>query len=165
MRPDGSGKRNLTNEKTLGRSNEYPTWSPDSQRIAFISYGSEGNFEIWVINADGTCRKQLTDNPAADEWPAWSPDGSRIAFMTNREGNYEIYTMSQDGSNPVNVTNTSDLHEDFPAWTPDGRLVFTRRPERGKEANELWIATADGGSGRRLLAFPALAPPVAFPLG
>lgn len=85
--------------------------------------------------------------------------------MTNREGNYEINTMSQDGSNPVNVTNTSDLHEDSPAWTPDGRLVFTRRPERGKEANELWIATADGGSGRRLLAFPALAPPVAFPLG
>jgi Tol biopolymer transport system component len=137
MRPDGSGKRNLTNEKTLGRSNEYPTWSPDSRRITFISYGSEGNFEIWVINVDGTCRKQLTDNPAADEWPAWSPDGSRIAFMTNRDGNYEIYTMSPDGSNLVNVTNTSNLHEDFPAWTPDGRLVFTRRPERQRSERAL----------------------------
>jgi len=62
----------------------------------------------------------------------------------------------------VNVTNTSDLHEDFPAWTPDGRLVFTRRADRGKEANELWIATADGGSARRLLGFPALAPRLRF---
>ena len=44
------------------------------------------------------------DSPGLDVRPAWSPDGSRIAFTSNRDGNYEIYVMNADGSNPRNVT-------------------------------------------------------------
>ncbi|NIM52761.1 MAG: hypothetical protein GTO22_26535, partial [Gemmatimonadales bacterium] len=42
--------------------------------------------------------------PADDREPAWSPDGTRIAFASNRDGNYEIYVMDADGSNPVRLT-------------------------------------------------------------
>ncbi|MHC4335208.1 MAG: TolB family protein [Planctomycetota bacterium] len=66
-------------------------------KIAFVSE-RDGNSEIYVMNADGSAQKNLTNNPASDEAPNWSPDGKMIAFASFRDGNYEIYVMNADGS-------------------------------------------------------------------
>ena len=58
-------------------------------RIVFVS-DRDGNFEICVMDADGSDQQRLTDNPAFDWGPSWSPDGSRIAFVSDRDGNFEI---------------------------------------------------------------------------
>jgi len=91
--------------------------SPDGTRIAFQS-NRDGNYEIYVMDADGSNQTNLTNNPADDMFPVWSPDGTKIAFMSNRDGNWEIYVMNADGSNQTNLTN--NIGDDmYPMWSPD----------------------------------------------
>ncbi|MBC7877833.1 MAG: PD40 domain-containing protein [Anaerolineales bacterium] len=147
IKPDGSGLRQVTEIPGIS---EYPTWSPDSSRIAFhctfgriLSTGS-GDFEICVVNFDGTELIQLTDTPGSNKLPAWSPDGTRLAFESDRDGwptlpdyeplgydagdfgDSEIYIMNIDGSEQVNLTNNPREGDTFPAWSRDGHLVFSR---------------------------------------
>jgi hypothetical protein len=98
-------------------------YSPDGTRIAFSS-NADGNPDIYVMNADGSGIKQLTDNSAIDWNPSWSPDGTKIAFTSGRDGDFDVYVMNADGSNTINVTNgwaTAD--EDNAHWSPDGRYI------------------------------------------
>jgi Tol biopolymer transport system component len=88
----------------------------DGTKIAFQS-DRDGNFEIYVMDADGSDPVNLTNNPAYDAQPAWSPDGTRIAFHSYRDGNYEIYVMGADGSNPVRLTDNPE-GDGYPAWSP-----------------------------------------------
>jgi Tol biopolymer transport system component len=74
--------------------------------------------DIWIMNADGTNQTNLTSMPAAaDGESAWSPDGTTIAFASWRDGNYQIYFMDPDGTNPRRITiNASD--DMWPSWAP-----------------------------------------------
>ena len=67
-----------------------PRLSPDGRLIVFESE-RDGNWEIYVMNADGSDQTRLTENEAEDADPIWSPDGRRIAFLSNRDGRTEIY--------------------------------------------------------------------------
>ena len=51
-----------------------------------------------MIGADGSGLTRLTEHPAQDEVAAWSPTGQRIAFLSDRDGNYELYSMHNDGT-------------------------------------------------------------------
>ncbi len=84
--------------------------------IAFTS-ARDGNSEIYVMNADGSDPRRLTNQRGEDYWPTWSPDGTQIAFASERDGNFEIYVMNADGSNQRRLThnNANDLE---PAWSP-----------------------------------------------
>jgi len=92
------------------------SWSPDGTKIAFVTE-SDGKGEIYVINADGTDPKRLTETLAGNVQPAWSPDGTKIAFASHRYGNWEIYVMDADGTNPRRLTKTL-AGEQWPAWSP-----------------------------------------------
>lgn len=80
-----------------------PTFSPDGQQIAFMGRVHD-HWEIWVMNADGSGRRQLTGHNLGPQEspsnvsPAWSPDGRQIAFLSNRDGLWRIYVMEADGS-------------------------------------------------------------------
>ena len=74
--------------------------------------------EAWVV---GDIRR-LTDVSGDDWGPSWSPDGRHIAFVSNREGNYEIYVMGSDGSNPRRLTD-HPAEDRSPSWSPDGRHI------------------------------------------
>lgn len=127
---EGDDLTRLTNVSAMNRS---PAWSPDGTRIAFASSRDEAdpsacpfkcNFEIYMMNADGSEQTRLTNNPKVDNWPNWSPDGKRIAFTSYRDGNAEIYVMNADGSGQMQLTDNpaSDL---WPVWSPDGsRIAF-----------------------------------------
>ncbi len=82
---DGTGERRFTDSPGL---DGFPTWSPDGQRIAFISdRAGGGNWEIYVMDSNGTHQRRLTNTPEEDEAvPASSPDGEQIAYATDFNG-------------------------------------------------------------------------------
>ena len=89
------------------------------------------NYELAVINADGTIQGRLTDNEFLDHYPVWSPDGKRIAFLrsTESDGFYNssstsLFTMNADGAEESLVTD-GRIALYPPVWSPDGqRLAF-----------------------------------------
>ena len=85
-------------------------------RIAFASK-RDGNFEIYIMNADGSKQTNLTNNPAYDNCPSWSPDGKKIVLESRRDGNAEIYVMNADGRKQTNLTN-NPAYDGYPFWSP-----------------------------------------------
>jgi dipeptidyl aminopeptidase/acylaminoacyl peptidase len=97
-------------------------YSPDGTKIAFMN-NYDGDYEICVMNADGTGIKQLTKNSSLDAYPSWSPDGTRIAFTSNRDGDFDIWVMNPDASEQTNITSDDPWVDDAPRWSPDGRWI------------------------------------------
>ena len=94
-------------------------------RLAFVS-NMNHDAEIVAWSVDGTGERLLTDNFDDDRLPAWSPDGTRVALVSDRAGNYDIFVVDADGSNPVQITN-DDYRETRLAWSPDGtRIAYVR---------------------------------------
>jgi hypothetical protein len=81
-------------------------------KISFVS-SRDGNYEIYIMNADGSGQVNLTDNPAFDGTPSFSADGQKIAFISDRDGNEDICIMNSDGSGQVNLTNNPAVDNFF----------------------------------------------------
>lgn len=139
---DGSNRQRLT--YNLDADTE-PVWSPDGQRIAFVSERS-GNQDIFVMAADGTQVVQLTNNPYHDYSPAWSPDGTQIAFVSDRDGSWEtseLYVMNADGSQQQRLTEDK-FRNMTPAWSPDGRVIAFVQERVFSKASALTLLHLDG---------------------
>lgn len=139
-------------------SNRHAVWSPDGQKIAFTSMRNGHDWDIYVMNADGSgIPLRLTYDPNVDNYPVWSPDGSKIAFVSERNGNADIYVVNAFGGVPTPLTN--HLAEDLqPDWSVDGKIVFTssRNDTSGRNCavelcdHDLYIMTEDGSNQTRL---------------
>jgi TolB protein len=144
MHPDGSGAVNLTPDSP--GSDGFADFSGDGRQIVFRS-GRTGNFDVYLMNSDGTNVRNLTNNPAYDSFPAFSPLNDEIAFASNRDGDldektgmktFDIYTLKikPDGSPGElrRITNTPG-QDSHPRYSPDGKwLVFAS--ERGSINDE-----------------------------
>ena len=128
-----------------------PVWSPNGSKIAFTS-DRDGNFEIYVMNTDGSGQVNLTNSPFADADSDWSPAGDQLLFTSNRSGNGDIWLMQADGS--VARQLTFDPGTDLgPAWSPDGtQIVFTGVPAPGMD--DIFAMNADGSNRTRLTSNP-----------
>jgi Tol biopolymer transport system component len=100
-----------------------PDWSPDGSLIAFNTFDERiTHAEIYVIAPDGTGLRRLTSEPGAAGVfrPSWSPEGSRLVFtlFTRAEGMniFDLYTMSGDGTDVMQITDTSALSENQADW-------------------------------------------------
>ncbi|MGD8781676.1 MAG: hypothetical protein PVH88_22255 [Ignavibacteria bacterium] len=128
------------------------SWSPDGEKIAFsftprAELGDLTSY-IYVINADGTNKIQLTDNfGIRDDTPSWSPDGTTIAFSSDRDylTDYrnEIYLMDADGKNQRRLTYTS-LGAGSPQWSPNGNMIAFVE-------NGICLINKDGTDFRRII--------------
>ena len=124
MDADGTNIRLL-----MGGPLHFPTWSPDGKQIAFDGEPGGNKFEVYVMKADGSEMRQVTNHPsgsgAYNKHPAWSPDGKKIAFSSlNRisgENGENIYVINVDGSAETALTHgvTEINHGGFyPDWSP-----------------------------------------------
>jgi Tol biopolymer transport system component len=115
------------------------SYSPDGTKVAFHT-NYDGDYEVCVMNADGTHVRQLTHNSSIDAFPTWSPDGSQIAFESNRDGNFDIYIMNADGSDQLNITNDLPGDKEDPRWSPDGsRIAFSANMYGSSDVWELQL--------------------------
>ena len=169
MRSDGSGVKRLSTIE-----GEYPTWSPDGKKIAFMSAqpgasGSNPDYNMYVMNADGSRLMQLTTAPGEDGWPAWSPDGKKIAFSSGRDdcgisnrpdcgrsGDigpfFDIWVMNADGSGQTRLTQGFGQ---FLAWSPDGTKLVVSGDCGGYG---LCVMNADGSGVTQLISGELLLP-------
>ncbi len=134
--PDGAAGRTFIGDGTA------PAWSPDGSKIAVDDLVTQNQTDIFLMNATGGNRVNITDNPnRADREPAWSPDGSRFAFRRlNRSEStgYDLWVMNSDGSDPTELLALPEA-QIFPVWLPDDRILFN---SEGKD-----ILTFDLGTG------------------
>ena len=132
-------------------------------QIAFSS-DREGNYEIYVMDADGKNQRRLTENRHDDWDPSWSPDGKRIAFTSSGKvlnvvqahplfvegGPPQIYVMDANGNNQRKLTDT-EFAEWYPSWSPDGkRIAFTSSGAMDTAGWYIYVVDADGKNLQRL---------------
>ena len=114
-----------------------------TNRIVFTFYAKPDNTEIYVMDADGGNRENLTNHPAYDGDPDWSPDRTKIAFVSDRNGGNQIYVMDADGKNPIRLTD-GPRSKWAPDWSPDGgKIAFTVQPAAIRESH-IAVMDADG---------------------
>ncbi|MEW5957313.1 MAG: LysM peptidoglycan-binding domain-containing protein [Chloroflexota bacterium] len=96
MGATGGGEQKISGEF----GDTAPAVSPDGSKVAFMSSDRGAtNWEIWVMNADGSNPQRLTQNGSNEGLPTWSPDGKNIAYVSDQGGVWAVWAMSPDGSN------------------------------------------------------------------
>ena len=124
MDADGSNVRRLT-VTAPGRTTQTPAWSRDGQRLAFASTRDGESlltdWELYVMDADGTSIRRLTNDKNPDGHPRWSPDGRHLVFHSIQDGaprtamDVELYVSDADGSNLRRLTN-NQLYDGLADW-------------------------------------------------
>jgi len=163
MDADGMNVKQLTYE--LGYDGG-PFWSYDGKKIVYRAEHPKtaeevadykdllgkglirpGNLEIWVMNADGSNKHQVTYNGAANFAPYWLPDGQRIIFASNQADpanghDFDLYIIREDGSGQERITWHPDF-DGFPMFTSDGKRLVWASNRNGREPHETNIFLAD----------------------
>ncbi len=162
MHVDGTNLKRLT--RTLGYDGG-PFFSPDGKQIVYRAWHAQtaadsGEYtsllaqnlvrptrmEIWVMNADGSNQRQVTNLGGANFAPYFHPDGHRILFASNyknpRSRNFDLYLVNLDGTGLEQVTTNTDF-DAFPMFSPDGRRLVWASNRNGKVQGETNIFIAD----------------------
>jgi len=162
MNVDGSNVRRLT---TAPGYDGGPFFSPDGRRIVYRAYHPTDStelrtyrdllrqemvrpnkMEIWVMNADGSDQRQITNLGGANFAPFFTPDGARIIFSSNhknpRSRNFDLYLVNVDGTGLEQVTTNPDF-DGFPQFSPDGHQLVWASNRFDAKPGETNIFIAD----------------------
>ncbi len=142
---DGLAVTQLTSDAA---DDAFPTFSPDSQRVAFASNRS-GSWDIYLMDRTGKNITQITSGPAHDMHPTFSPDGTRLAYCSlNSRGQWELWIVNL-GTNERRQIG----YGLFPKWSPDTSkdvIAFQRARNRGGRWFSIWTCELIDGESRSI---------------
>jgi TolB protein len=137
------------NPQTIASSPEpimSPAWSPDAQKIVYVSFERKTAAIYEQVLATGQ-RTKIAEFPGINGSPAWSPDGSRLALTLSKDGSPDIYVLNLATRSLTKLTQSYSIDTE-PVWSPDGsQIVFTS--DRGGKP-QLYIMPSQGGLEKRL---------------
>ena len=163
MRTDGTDIRRLTNARGYDGG---AFFSPDSRKIVWRAWHPTdsaglaayqglldqrlvrpGRMELWIMNADGTDQRQITNLGGANWAPFFTPDGRRIIFSSNhhvspRSGNFDLFVVNLDGTGLEQIT-TEPTFDGFPQFSPDGTKLVWASNRHARNPRETNIFVAD----------------------
>lgn len=136
---NGTNLTKLTSNASHFASNTDATWSNGGDLIAFSSSASDPSNQIYVMSADGTNLRKVTDDNYNRHWgPSWSPDNQSFVYVCE----WSICTVNVDGSNVQTIIDGQGSASSV-AWSPDGKFIVY-------SGNGMYIANADGSNARKL---------------
>ena len=156
MNDNGRNVRKLTNTPLI---DIMPCWSPDGKYIVFMrnlgpteEHPHAQQFDIFMMDADGSNERRLTYHPQNDGAPTWSPDGQHIAFSSRRSGSGEIHIMELASGDIRQLTknNPNESYSSQPSWSPDGEHIVHEQVIGGG-GRHIYITDIDGKNTRPFL--------------
>ncbi len=162
MDADGKNVQRLTNE--LGYDGG-PFWSYDGKQIVYRANHPKTDkekadytellkqnlirpttLEIWIMNADGSNKRQVTSNGKANFGPYFFPDGKRVIFASNMDDpkgrNFDLYKINTDGTGLERIT-FNDTFDGFPMFSPDGKKLVFASNRNANQQGETNVFIAD----------------------
>ena len=117
----GTAHQLTTNSNADAQS---PAWSPDGRQIAYSTNSTHpiGNYEIYLMNTDGTHMQRLTTSDGDSDSPAWSPNGQQIAYVTTQNGEANINLITVDSSSATNLLGITGFVDTL-SWSPDAKSI------------------------------------------
>ena len=121
--------------------------SPDSTHLA-ISDQSQPDHQssVYLVPIGGGTPRRVTQN-SPSYWHGWSPDGATLAFVGQRNGEFDIYTISVTGGAETRLTSANGL-DDGPEYSPDGKYIYFNSERTGHM--QIWRMRADGTEQEQL---------------
>jgi Tol biopolymer transport system component len=126
-------------------------WSPDGGEFVFFSGRKMGNTNLWIMSIDGNELRQITFDEPADGFPVWSPNGSMIAYSRGTYAASELYLISPQGGEPVQLTNNKWAFLASRLWSEDGETIYALGQGGGYSGITLWAISASSGDARVLI--------------
>ena len=123
-----------------------PAWSPDGQRLAYVSFESRKP-EVRVHELSSGRRRLVASFPGSNSAPAWAPDGRTLAVTLTRTGNSQLYTIDANGGEPRRITQSSGIDTE-PVYSPDGRFIYFVSDRGG--APQIYRVAPSGGTPERV---------------
>jgi Tol biopolymer transport system component len=150
---DGSSAKQINDGSSIAWNNH---WSPDGKRIAFTGRNDpNGELAVFVMNADGSGRHQLTriaSEEGGAQWPVWSPNGRQLAIqVNNRQQKDSAHIWIVDvatGAARKLAVHVQPCLDETPSWFPDGRRIAFQSNRSGRM--EVWTMDADGSGQRQV---------------
>ena len=113
-----------------------PSWSPDAQHLAYVSFET-GRPGVFIQNVYSGKRRQLTAFKGLNGAPAWSPDGEKLAVVLSKDGNPELYVIDLNTYKMKRITRHYGIDTE-PEWSPDGtKIMFTSSRSGGPQIYQL----------------------------
>jgi TolB protein len=137
--PVNGGTPKLLNTGFADKCNNDHGLSPDGNKLVISHHGEDGKSRIYILPSEG--EPKLITKPGPSYWHGWSADGKTLAYCAEREGEYDIYTISVDGGEEKRLTTAKGL-DDGPDYSPDGKYIYFNSVRTGQM--KIWRMKTDG---------------------
>jgi Tol biopolymer transport system component len=142
----------------------YPVYSPNGKQIAFMGRTDDPqtHFDIYVMNADGTNVRRMTQHNGEMFYPGsvlhWSPDSRKVLYdlitvwVDDSTAYLDIFVLDVATSKEVNLTNTDNISENEPRWSPNGKKIAFMSSAGVEYPNYIYVMDADGHNLKEVAA-------------